>query len=83
MRVGFFSQATRNRTRGHSLKLFHGRFRLDIRKKFFSERMSGNWNGLPREVLASPSQEVKKSLDVALSAIVQLARQCSVVGWTR
>ncbi|KAF4792218.1 hypothetical protein TURU_123167 [Turdus rufiventris] len=34
--VGLFHQAATNRTRGHSLKLRQGRYRLDIRKKFFT-----------------------------------------------
>ncbi|KFQ06618.1 hypothetical protein N329_11893, partial [Haliaeetus albicilla] len=52
----------------NGFKLKEGKFRLDIRKKFFMMGMVRHWNRLPREVADAPSFQVFKiTLDRHLS----------------
>jgi len=66
-----FSRACCNRTRSNDFKLREGRFRLDIRKKFFTMSVVKHWHRLPREVVEAPSLGTFKArLDGALRNLI-------------
>ncbi|KFZ51232.1 hypothetical protein N321_07886, partial [Antrostomus carolinensis] len=55
----------------NGFKLREGRFRLHMRRKFFTQRVVMHWNRLPREAVDAPSLEAFKArLDRALGSLI-------------
>ena len=65
-----FMRVDSDRTREKCFKVRQERFRLDIRKLFFTQRVVTHWNRLPKEAVDALSLEAFKArLDVALGSL--------------
>ena len=68
---GHFKRACSDRKRRNGFKLEEGRFRLDVRKKFFTMRVVRCWNRFPSKLVDALSLEAFKArLDGTLSNLV-------------
>jgi len=56
-----FSRICCDRARGNDFKLKEGRFKLEVRKKFFTMRVMKHGNRLPGEVVDAPSLDTFKA----------------------
>ena len=56
-----FPLADETRTRGHSLKIRRSRFRTELRRNFFTQRVVNLWNSLPSEAVEATSLNVFKA----------------------
>jgi len=66
-----FSVVPSDRTRGNRHTLKQEKFQPDMRKNFFTLRVTELWNRLPREVVDSPSLEIFKTrLDKVLCSLL-------------
>ena len=64
-------QSDSDRARENGFKLKQGKFRLNIRKKFFTQRAVRPWHRLPREAVDAGCLEVFKArLDGFLGSLV-------------
>jgi hypothetical protein len=57
----FFQVIVNSRTRGHRFKIVKVRARLDIRNKFFSQRVVNSWNVLPAHVVEAETVNAFKN----------------------
>lgn len=63
--------ATRDRVRTNVIKLYQGKFMLDMKRNFLTIRVVKHWNRLPREAMKPLWLEISKNKsDKLLSGMV-------------
>jgi len=68
---GVFTRACIDRVEVNGFQLKAGRFRLDIRKKFFTVRVVRHWHRLPREAVGACFLKVFQArMDGALNSLM-------------
>ena len=71
LRESLFPRALPGVTRNNGHKLAEGRFRLDIRRCYFTVRVARIWNQPPSKVVLAPTLGVCKTrLDEHLTGVV-------------
>ena len=76
-----FSVVPSDRTRGNGHKLKQRKLQLNMRKNFFTLRVTEPWHRLPREVVESPSPEIFKThLDKVLCSLLWVTLLQQAVG---
>ena len=80
-----FSRVCGDRTKGNDFNFKEGRFRLDLRKKSSTVRLTRHWNRLPSDLVDALSLETFNArLDKAVDNLIHLCCSCSLQGsWTR
>ena len=57
----FFEMAPSSGRRGHALKVYKKHCRLELRKNFFSQRVTNTWNALPPNVVSAQTVNAFKA----------------------